>query len=128
MKKVTKMGLMLCLVLSGTFCQAHGVARQESEKGKEIVIDIKAKVLHGGADRSSSIQASIDGHILAIVFTENLGQVNIDITTDSGATVNYNSMNTPNGVNYYIPNTGSYIVYFTLSNGDQYYGEFEVTD
>ena len=26
------------------------------------------------------------------------------------------------------PNTGSYIVTFTLSNGDVYYGEFKVTD
>ena len=29
---------------------------------------------------------------------------------------------------FYIPNTGSYVVTFTLPNGDQYYGEFEVTD
>ena len=34
----------------------------------------------------------------------------------------------PNGVMFYIPNTGSYVVTFTLPNGDQYYGEFEVTD
>ena len=26
------------------------------------------------------------------------------------------------------PNTGSYVITFTLPNGDQYYGEFEVTD
>lgn len=27
-----------------------------------------------------------------------------------------------------IPAAGSYIVNFTLPNGDEYYGEFEVTD
>jgi hypothetical protein len=37
-------------------------------------------------------------------------------------------MATPNGYQYYIPNTGDYIVTFTLENGDVYYGEFTVTD
>ena len=35
---------------------------------------------------------------------------------------------TPNCVIFYITNTGSYIVTFFLPNGDEYYGEFEVTD
>ena len=52
----------------------------------------------------------------------------IDISTAAGASVDYNSIHTPNGVNFYIPNTGSYIVTFTLPNNDVYYGEFEVTD
>ena len=124
MKQTTKMILTICFALSATLCYSNDVTQVENESH----IIVKAKLIHDGADRSSSILASITGHVLSIVFTENLGQVNIDITTDSGATVNYNSMNTPNGVNYYIPNTGSYIVYFTLSNGDQYHGEFEVTD
>ena len=81
-----------------------------------------------GAPKESSIQASINGHVLSVVFTENLGQVAIDISTAAGATVDYNSIHTPNGVNFYIPNTGSYIVTFTLPNNDVYYGEFEVTD
>ena len=42
--------------------------------------------------------------------------------------MDYNSIHTPNGVNFYIPNTGSYVVTFTLPNNDVYYGEFEVTD
>ena len=32
MKKVTKLVLMLCLILSGAFCYAHGAARTEKEK------------------------------------------------------------------------------------------------
>ena len=51
----------------------------------------------------------------------------IDISTETGTSVDYNSIHTPNGVNFYIPNTGSYVVTFTLPNNDVYYGEFEVT-
>ena len=37
MKKVTKLVLMLCLVLSGALCYASGVAKTESEKGEDGV-------------------------------------------------------------------------------------------
>ena len=63
-----------------------------------------------------------------MTFTENLGQVTIDISTATGLSVDFISSPTPNGVMFYIPSTGSYVVTFTLPNGDQYYGEFEVTD
>lgn len=33
MKKVTKLILMLCLILSGAFCYASGAARTENERG-----------------------------------------------------------------------------------------------
>ena len=78
--------------------------------------------------RGSSIQATIDGHTLSVVFLENLGQVNIEVTMADGGSVHVQSTPTPFGVNFYITDTGSYIVTFTLSNGDEYYGEFEVTD
>ena len=131
MKKITQTVLMLCLFLSAAFCYAHGVARTgipKNEKGEGIPIIVIGKTIYGGVNRSESIQASIDGHVLSVVFTENLGQVAIDISTAAGASVDYNSIHTPNGVNFYIPNTGSYVVTFTLPNNDVYYGEFEVTD
>ena len=81
-----------------------------------------------GVPKGDAIQATINGHVLSVVFTENLGQVAIDISTAAGTSVDYSSLTTPNGVNFYIPNTGSYVVTFTLPNGDEYYGEFEVTD
>lgn len=87
------------------------------------------KVSHvQGTPKSSSIQASIDGHTLTVVFLENLGQVQIQVETALGGDTQYQSTPTPNGVIFYITNTGSYIVTFTLPNGDEYYGEFEVTD
>lgn len=79
-----------------------------------------------GNDKSSSISASIDGHTLTIVFTENLGQVSIEVSYASGNEVETTSIYTPSGVIIYIPYSGSYIVTFTLPNGDEYYGEFEV--
>ncbi len=74
------------------------------------------------------VLATFYGHTLTVVFTENIGQVTIEVTTATGATVDYLSMLTPNGYLYYITNTGDYIVTFTLPNGDEYYGEFTVTD
>ena len=79
-----------------------------------------------GNDKSSSISASINGHSLSVVFTENLGQVSIEVSYASGGEVETSSIYTPSGVIIYIPYSGSYVVTFTLPNGDEYYGEFEV--
>ena len=127
MKKVTTWVLMLCLVLSGVLCYASGAAGTENEKDG-TPIEIIQNSSHCGSEKGSTIQASIDGHYLTVVFTENIGQVTVELTTASGATVDYLSMQTPNGYQYYIINTGDYIVNFTLPNGDEYYGEFTVTD
>ena len=81
-----------------------------------------------GMPKGSSIQASINGHTLSIVFLENLGQVQIEVQAVGNGEAQYQSTPTPDGVDFYITDTGSYIVYFTLSNGDVYYGEFEVRD
>ena len=78
--------------------------------------------------KSSSIQATINGHSLTVVFLENLGTVHIEVTDTNGGAVALTDLYTPNGYNAYIYNTGSYIVTFTLTNGDEYYGEFEVTN
>lgn len=78
--------------------------------------------------KNSSIIATLNGHYLTVVFTENLGQVSIEISTATGGYVQADSCITPNGLQFYIPNTGDYIVTFTLPNGDEYYGEFTITD
>ena len=78
--------------------------------------------------KGSSIHASIDGHYLTVVFTENLGSVAVEITTASGTTVENYWAFTPNGMQTYLSLTGDYVVTFTLANGDEYYGEFTVTD
>ena len=90
-------------------------------------VPIKASHVQGDP-RTNSILASINGHTLTVTFTENLGNVQIDITTATGGAVSYGHVWTPDSYIAYITNTGSYVVTITLENGDEYYGEFEVTD
>jgi hypothetical protein len=128
MYKLKEMILMLCFILSGALCYAHGEAKTENEKGKGIPIEVIECVSLSGSDRSNSINPTLDGHVLTVVFNENLGQVSVEVATSAGASVQCLSVLTPNGLQVYIPNAGNYIVTFTLSNGDEYYGEFTVTD
>ena len=109
--------------MSAVWCGANSVGSMDGHSH----ISIKEGNVQG-TPKGSTIQASIDGHYLSVTFTENIGQVTIELTTAAGATVDYLSMQTPNGYLFYITNTGDYIVTFTLSNGDEYYGEFTVTD
>lgn len=109
------------LIIMGSF------ARNPYYQGVPSLVPIKESHVQG-VPKTTSIQATIDGHYLTVVFTENLGQVVVEVTTDGGVEVDTSALYTPNGIIFYIPETGSYIVNFTLPNGDVYYGEFEVTD
>lgn len=115
--------LLLGLLLPTAWCGANNMLSFDGI----YPIAIKESILQG-TPKGSSIQASIDGHTLTVAFTENLGQVSIEITTITGVTVDCVSMFTPNGIQFYIFLAGDYIVTFTLPNGDEYYGEFTVTD
>ena len=120
---------MLFLILSGALCHASGVAGQENKRGTDgIPISVIEKSSHSGTEKGSTIQAYIEGHMLTVSFTENLGDVAIEITTATGFPVDYFTTPTPNGLLFYIPFTGDYIITFTLPNGDEYYGEFTVTE
>ena len=83
MKKLTKLVLMLCLILSGAFCYAKGVVGTKM-KGDGTPIDVIAKVCHGGDDKGNFIFPILDGHMLTVAFTENLGEVAVEITTSTG--------------------------------------------
>ena len=115
--------LLISLLLTTVWCMANGIQQMDGHSH----INIKAGFVQG-APKSSTIQATIDGHTLTVVFTENLGQVAIEITMASGASVEYLWVYTPNGIQTYLPLNGDYIITFTLPNGDEYYGEFTVTD
>lgn len=127
MNKIKNVVLMLCLLFSGAFCYAHGKTRTE-KKGDGTPIEVIEKACHEGEEKGSFIIPSVNGHVLTVVFSMNLGQVSVEITTDTGAMVDCVVAQTPNGLQFYISNAGSYIVNFTLPNGDEYYGEFEVTE
>lgn len=126
MKKATKLILMLCLILSGALSYAHSGTKSGKEASTPIEI-IEAANLSGLA-RGNAIIPVLNGHILTVTFSENMGQVSVEVSTAAGASVQCLSVLTPNGLQVYIPNVGNYVVTFTLSNGDVYYGEFEVTD
>ena len=115
--------LLLGLLLPIVWCNANETNKIDGFSH----IQIKESGSHD-APRAGSIQASINGHYLTVVFTENLGQVAIEVTTSTGGPVDGTSTITPTGIQIYIPDAGDYIVTFTLPNGDEYYGEFTVTD
>lgn len=129
MLKLSKTVLMLCLTLSGALCYASGMAGTENEKGNDgTPIEVIESTVLSGMDKSNAIIPTLNGHMLFIMFNENLGQVAVEIMTVSGASVQCLSSPTPNGLQVYIPYAGNYIVTFTLPNGDVYSGEFTVSD
>ena len=111
------------MLMMASYCVADKTFYSDNHSAVQIK---HSKVEH--APKDSSIEATINGHTLTITFLENLGNVQIDITTASGGAVSYGHVWTPDSYIAYIPNTGDYIVTITLGNGDEYYGEFEVTD
>lgn len=115
---------LLGLLLPAVWCGANDTYSMD---GYSSIIIIKVGDVQS-APKGSSIQATINGRYLTVLFTENLGQVAVEITSANGGYVQTESCLTPNGLQFYISNTGDYIVTFTLPNGDEYYGEFTVTD
>lgn len=128
MNKFKKTVLVLCLVLSGALCYASGEAKTKIEKVEGTPIEVIEAVNLSGLARGNTIVPIINGHVLTVEFNENLGNVSVEITTAAGASVHYLSVLTPNGFQVFIANAGDYIITFTLSNGDVYYGEFTIID
>lgn len=121
--KIKQFVLLLGLLLPAAWCGANSTHIDDGFSH----ITIKESAVQG-APKGSTIQASINGHMLTVAFTENLGEVTVEITSATGGYVQVDSCLTPNGLMFYIPLAGDYIVTFTLPNGDEYYGEFTVTD
>lgn len=128
MKKNSTLSLMLCFFLSGALSHAYSETKKENKEGNGIPIVLIASSSTAEPSRACNIITTLNGHVLTVVFTENMGQVSVEVATTAGASVQCLSVLTPDGLQVYIPNAGNYIVTFTLSNGDGYYGEFEVTD
>ncbi len=121
MKVVKTMVLMLCLLLPAAFCLANDTdGTQKQEDGATIVLIKKSNNNSSGKD-GISFTASIDGHTLSINFAQNIGSVLVEISDGQSFMVV-----TPDNVQAYITSSGSYTVNFTLSNGDEYYGNFVV--
>ena len=121
--KIKQFALLLGLMLPAIWCGANNTNMVDGHSAIQVK---EARVQ--GMPKGSSIQASINGHVLTVFFSENLGQVSIEVTTATGTPMDCLSTQTPTGVNLYVPHAGDYIITFTLPNGDEYYGEFTVTD
>ena len=115
--------LLLGLMLPTAWCNANGCLVYEGYSD----VQIKEAGVQG-APKGHAIQASVNGHYLTVAFKENLGQVAIEITYSSGAIIENVWLITPNGIQTYLPLAGDYVITFTLPNGDEYYGEFTITD
>ncbi len=114
--------IILSLCMLGTIVLSYATNLMSNDK-----LTIQAS--HGGSDKSNvaaSISANLNGHNLTVSFSQNIGEVAVEITSLSGTTIYDVSVQTPTAQQFYIPNAGSYVVTFTLQNGDEYYGEFEV--
>lgn len=118
---------MLLLTLSLSIASGHA-ADTSVIQTENVPIVMTSETQHSGDDKSGSMNVSINGHTLAVVFTENLGQVTIRIFNENGTPIELMSTPTPNGQIIYIPLAGRYMILFTLPNGDEYWGEFEVED
>lgn len=127
MKKLIKFKrliLLLVLVLPPAWCSAtifHSI------DGNNAIQIIESNVQ--SAPKGSTIQASIDGHYLTVIFTQDIGTLAMELDKVSGPMIfSYPSVQTPDGYQFYLPLTGDYVITFTLANGDEYYGEFTVTN
>ena len=115
-----KLSLIICILLVGGMNYAGNLIHND-----DITILASNTV---GNDKSSSISASINGNTLTVVFTENLGNVDVEITNAFGAIMSFASLETPTGYQFFITIPGQYTITFTLPNGDEYYGNFVVTN
>ena len=115
----------LCLTIGASLCYAN---HADYKKADGTPITIIKSTNFSGVDRTSSIVASINGHNLTIDFIDDIGPVTIKITDDSEVTLDIDYRETPTGYLYFIPSTGHYVIVITLSNDDEYEGEFDVTE
>ena len=107
-----------------------GLVLRANEKSSKEGIDIwvtKEVTVNGSDYRSHSISADITGHTLTITFNANVGIAHIVIKDSNGVYIDReNVFSTPDYATFYIVDAGYYRMDITLSNGEQYYGYFQV--
>ena len=102
-------------------------AKQKNVEEGVDVYYIHSTTYNGYTDRSETISADITGHVLTITFNENVGIAHIVIKDSNGVYIdNDNVVSTPDYATFIIDDAGHYRMDITLSNGEQYYGYFQV--
>ena len=97
--KIKQFVLLLGLLLPAAWCGANSTHFNDGFSH----IAVKERAVQG-TPKGSTIQATINGHELTVVFTENLGQVAVEVSSASGTSVHYSLTPTPNGVQVYTNN------------------------
>ena len=116
--------MLLILILCAAFCGAATVLSTDGGSPIQIKEGNVQSIPKG-----STIQASLDGHWLTVTFTQNIGTLTMELEMASGLSIfSYPWVETPDSYQFCLNLTGDYIITFTLSNGDEYYGEFAITD
>ena len=102
-------------------------ARQKNAGDGVDVIEVYANTYNGSSYRSPTISADITGRLLTITFNENVGIAHIVIKDSNGIYIDRdNVFSTPDYATFIINDAGYYRMDITLSNGEQYYGYFQV--
>ena len=123
-KNLTHILLLLVTMTSALWCNATTIISTDGYSAIQI-----NDTYVNGTPKSNTIQASLDGHWLSVTFTQDIGTLTMELEKVSGPVIfNYPWVVTPDSYQFYLNQTGDYIITFTLSNGDEYYGEFTVTD
>ena len=97
-KTIKQFALLLSLLLLTVWGNANDIRMMDGFSP----IHVKEGNVQG-TPKGSTIQASINGHMLTVTFTENLGEVTVEITSATGGYVQADSCLTPNGLMFYIP-------------------------
>ena len=102
-------------------------AKQKSLEEGVVVLRVHSSIQNGYTDRSETISADITGYVLTITFNDNVGIAHIVIKDSNGVYIdNDNVLSTPDYATFIINDAGYYRMDITLSNGEQYYGYFQV--
>ena len=117
--------LILMIMLSQIFFITE--AKQKNVVEGVNVIEVYANTYNGLENRSQSISADITGHVLTITFNDNVGIAHIVIKDSNGIYIDSDNVySTPECAVFIINDAGYYRMDITLSNGEQYYGYFQV--
>lgn len=102
-------------------------AKQKNVVEGVDILETKTNTQNSAEPRSESISADITGHVLTISFNDNVGIAHIIIKDSKGVYIdNDNVLSTPDYATFIINDSGYYRMDITLSNGEQYYGYFQV--
>lgn len=120
---IKQFALLLGLLLAALWCGAND---NRMMAGYSTILIKEANVQ--STPKGNTIQASIDGHYLTVTFTQDIGTLTMELDMASGPVIFSFQAVTPDSFGFYLNQTGDYIITFTLANGDEYYGEFTITD